>query len=220
MRRMAKIATYEAEENSRILRSFEKITDSAQGLNCPLFEIIRSAAEIPQPTTRTPLAGYTLTTAEGVRTKEWVTALSFGSNDIDPEAKFHTPLTKKLGAIRLDSMNWAHYGFTTPVRTILINSHARINEHGALERPTSTVIINQLRYDPDNLTLDDADIFTGSLYLDINQQGEVATIKRTSTSYTGFKEEKRSLVTIEPFLTDLKRAVDDTVLTYRQDELG
>ena len=217
LREMARISTYEAEENTRTLRAFEAITNQAQGLNKPIFEIIRSAAEIPQPTHRTPLKGYTMATHKGERAHHWVASLSFGNTPIDPEGKFHTPVTKPLGTTYLDSLDWAHYGFAAPVNTVTIHAQAHITSEGAFTFPTSSLVINRLDYNPDTLELDDSDTFTGSLQLEIDEQGAVKSVQRTSSSYTGFSEVEHSRINIASLLTEIKSAVDDTVLTYRQD---
>ena len=196
-------------------REFESVAESAEGLNADIRAILRTAAEIPEPK-QTPLKGYTMVNEDGTSSKELLRHFSFG----EAPKKFHTPLVRQPGILHLDSLNWSHYGFTTPIKTISLYSHTPRNSDGSpkLGETTSTIEINSITYDPDTLRLDSADTFTGAVRLEIDADGEVTQVRRSSSSATGGVIQEQALINTESFLEDLHSAATDTVLAYRMDD--
>ncbi len=234
IKKMAEYASVDAEFHASYKQRFEHVAQHAEGHNSEVFAILRSAAEIPE-SNRLPLKGYSQIEQDGQNSHQWVRLFSFGENPNDPSGTFHTPLARPMGSVHLDSLEWSHNGFTTPVRTLEVFASATADSEGALGDAQSTLVINRLKYDPDTLELDYDDTFTGAITVQIDPSGEVSSVERSSSSTTGKtskadfysataseRDQQELSISVDSLLKNLHASVTDTVLTYRSmhDELN
>jgi hypothetical protein len=206
------------EQNNRLddemNASFNEAFEKAQGLNKNILAILEQAAKIPREHSSKPLWGVTMNHGDGTRTQDRLLTLSFGKS-VNPD--FDTPVTNSLGAIHIDSSQWADNGLRTPVNTISFISRASLDGNGAVEAVTSGITINQPIYDPDNIVFDEGGFFTGGSKLTIDADGGIGEVGTTRSDQTGFTiEDAQHIRTNTPeLLVAVLASVEATAKAYQ-----
>ncbi len=175
--------------NLAVRGRFEAVHRQAEGMNMTAMTILDMASGIPNQASTNVLSGYEFRDESGKVDQRWALLLSFGANVPGRASDLQTPLLVEGRKPRfvLD-------GMTTEADTATIAISAAKNPDGTYAAPRTQIALNGSTRESDGRefgdgTLDDTPNPTGSIVVDIDNNGQITELLVGRNDKTGLSPE-------------------------------